>query len=81
MLLQEELPIYGEQPMQDTLRGCTRSDLMGGAGLVGGTAAGGYTVSQPWLRYKQGGFAGPSPGLRPELVPNPYRTLRRITNL
>jgi hypothetical protein len=74
-------PIYGEQPMQDTLRGCTRSDLMGGAGLVGGTAAGGYTVSQPWLRYKQGGFAGPSPGLRPELVPNPYRTLRRITNL
>jgi hypothetical protein len=56
-------PIYGEQPMQDTLRGCTRSDLMGGAGLVGGTAAGGYTVSQPWLRYKQGGFAGPSPGV------------------
>jgi hypothetical protein len=57
--------------MQDTLRGCTRSD--DGAGLVGGTAAGGYTVSQPWLRYKQGGSFGPSPGLRPELWCKPLQ--------
>lgn len=56
-------PIYGEQPLPDTLRGCTRSDLMGGAGLAGGTKAGGYAVEEPWLRYKQEGFAGPEPGV------------------